>query len=175
MKRLVGGLVIGGLVAMFALNLVWIVKNKNSLGGTKAGQDAPDLSLPLLDGGQQRLSDWRGQVVVLNFWATWCAPCVHELPDVQRLFAELSPRGVKFLAVDVDGGPPAEVAPLVRAFKNKIGLSMPIALDDGGASQAYRVDTIPRTIIIGKDGRVAEVLDGVHPLDEMRRAVLTAM
>ncbi len=171
MKRLAGAALIAGLVALFALNSVWIVRNVKSLGGTKPGQPAPDFTLPLLDGGNARLSQWRGHVVVLSFWATWCGPCVGELPDVQTLYDQLSPGGVVFLAVDVDGGAAADIAPAVRAFRQRLGLRLPVALDDGTASQAYRVDTIPRTIVIDRQGTVARSLDGVHSLEEMRSAI----
>jgi len=165
--RLVGSLVILGLCAMFVLNLVWIGRNRHTLGGTRLGQPAPEIDLERLEGGRVKLSEMRGQLVVLSFWATWCGPCVQELPDVQRLADEFPQ--VRFLLVDVDGG--EEVRPRVQAFKNRLGLRLPIALDDGSASQAYRVDTIPRTIVVGKDGSVAQVLDGAHPFDEMRRTL----
>jgi thiol-disulfide isomerase/thioredoxin len=163
LKRVTGFSVIAGLVALLALNLVWIARNGQLLGGTRAGQAAPELPLPLLDGGEAR---WRGGITVLSFWATWCAPCVHELPDLQRLADER--KDVKFFAVNVEG---RENLELVRAFRDRMKLRIPIAFDDGAASQAYRVDTIPRTVIIGSDGRIAAALDGAHPLDELRGAL----
>jgi thiol-disulfide isomerase/thioredoxin len=167
MKRLAGSAIVLGLMAMLALNLVWIARNASSLGGTRRGQAAPALSLPLLDGGRVEIA--QGRVTVLAFWATWCGPCVHELPDVQRLADERP--DVNFLAVNTDG---ADAAPAVRAFRQRMSLRMPIAVDDGSASQAYRVDTIPRTIIIGSDGRVAQSLEGAHPIDELRSALSAA-
>jgi thiol-disulfide isomerase/thioredoxin len=169
MKRLAGGALMLGLVAMLVLNVVWIVRNRASIGGMRSGQAAPDLSLPMLDGGNARLADWRGKVVFLSFWATWCGPCVHELPDVQRLADERP--DVIFLAVNTEG---TQAASLVRAFRQRTGLRMPIALDDGAASQAYRVDTIPRSVIIGSDGHVVRSLDGAHSLDDMRAALSEA-
>jgi thiol-disulfide isomerase/thioredoxin len=169
MKRLAGAALLLGLAALFALNSLWIAKNAQSLGGTRSGQAAPDFSLPLLDGGQVRLGDGRGSTQVLVFWATWCGPCVGELPDVQRLADQ--EKGVRFLAINVDGGPAGDVSPGVRAFRQRLGLRLPIALDDGSASQSYRVDTIPRTVIVDKEGRVARVLDGAHSFDDLRRAL----
>jgi len=166
--RLAGLLVAAGLAAMLALNLAWIMRNRGTLGGTRAGEPAPRLDLPLLDGGRLRIEDSRGQRLVLSFWATWCGPCVGELPDVQRLGDELAGKGVRVVTVNVDGEGADAV---VRAFRQRIGLKLPIALDDGSASQAYRVDTIPRTVIIDADGKIARVLDGAHPLADMRRAV----
>jgi thiol-disulfide isomerase/thioredoxin len=168
--RIAGALVVGGLCAMLALNLVWIARNAKSLGGTRAGQPAPPISLPLLDSSDRAdLRAARGHTVVLSFWATWCGPCVHELPDVQKLHDELSPRGVIFYAVNVEG---ADASEKIREFRQRLGLRMPIALDDGSASQAFRVDTIPRTVVIDGEGRVVRSLDGARSLDEMREAAL---
>jgi thiol-disulfide isomerase/thioredoxin len=142
-----------GLVAMFALNTIL----------------APALRLKMLDG---EFPDLRGKIVFLSFWATWCGPCVHELPDVQRLFEQYQDR-VTFVAVNVDNG--EDVAPAVRAFKNRFGLGMPIALDDGSASRAYRVDTIPRTVIINREGRIAKSLDGARSYDALKDALDSAL
>jgi thiol-disulfide isomerase/thioredoxin len=166
--RLAGLTLAAGLAAMLALNLAWIVRNAGTLGGTRAGEPAPHIDLPLLDGGRARIEDARGQRLVLSFWATWCGPCVGELPDVQRLAEELAGKGVRVMTVNVDG---EGAAPVVREFRQHIGLKLPIALDDGSASQAFRVDTIPRTVIIDADGKIARVLDGAHTLADMRRAV----
>jgi thiol-disulfide isomerase/thioredoxin len=166
MKRLAGGAVVTALMVMLVLNLVWIGKNRKSLGGTRAGQTAPALSLPLLDGGNANLADWRGKVVFLSFWATWCGPCVRELPDVQRLAD--GHKDAVFLTINVEG---QDAAPKIRAFRQRVGLALPIALDDGAASQAYRVDTIPRTVIVGSDGNIAESLDGARSFDDLRSSL----
>jgi thiol-disulfide isomerase/thioredoxin len=166
--RVAGLLVAAGLAAMLTLNLKWTARNAGTLGGTRAGGPAPHIDLPLLDGGRFRVEDARGQRLVLSFWATWCGPCVGELPDVQRLGDELAEKGVRVVTVNVDGD---GAAAAVRAFRERIGLKLPIVLDDGWASQAYRVDTIPRTVVIDAGGKIARVLDGAHPLSEMRRAV----
>jgi thiol-disulfide isomerase/thioredoxin len=165
MKRIAGSLLFIGLLAMFALNTVWIARNAKQLGGTRQGQLAPPLHLRMLDGD---FPDLRGKIVFLNFWATWCAPCVHELPDVQRLYEQYRDR-VSFVAIDVDSG--EDVAPMVRAFKDRLHLAMPIALDDGSASQSYRVDTIPRTVIIDREGRIAKSFDGARSYDDLKEAL----
>jgi thiol-disulfide isomerase/thioredoxin len=165
MKRIAGSLLMLGLVAMFALNTIWIARNRKQLGGTRAGQLAPALRLKMLDG---EFPDLRGKIVFLSFWATWCGPCVHELPDVQRLYEQYKDK-VTFVAINVDNG--EDVAPLVRAFKNRLGLGMPVALDDGSASRDYRVDTIPRTVIIDREGRIAKSFDGARSYDDMKEAL----
>ncbi len=165
MKRVAGTLLIVGLLALFALNTVWIARNAKQLGGTRAGQLAPPLHLRMLDGD---FPDLRGKIVFLSFWATWCGPCIHELPDVQRLYEQYKDR-ITFVAINVDNG--EDVTPAVRAFKNRLHLEMPIAIDDGSASQSYRVDTIPRTVIIDREGRVAKSFDGARSYDTMKEAL----
>lgn len=117
------------------------------------GMDAPVLSLSLLGGGEERLEDLRGRVVVLDFWATWCPPCVKSLPVVHRVAAELAPSGLVLLAVNRDDGPGREER--VKAFLERHGLGdLPVALDDGMAAGSFGVRALPTLVIVGRDGRV---------------------
>ena len=172
MKRVAGGSILVGLAILLALNVVFIARHRDALSGTPTGA-APDFQLALVDGGATRLSDARGHVLVLAFWATWCGPCVGEMPALERIFRRLAPTGVRFVAVDVDGGGgPDETRPLVRAFRDRFGLTMPIALDAAGEMSAhYRVDTIPRTVILDGSGQVKRVLDGAHSESELQQAI----
>ena len=111
---------------------------------------APDFSLPRLDGGTVRLEAFSGKVVLLNFWATWCAPCLKEMPALEALWRRHRDQGLVVLAVNVDRGKPKSVAKWV----DRLGLTLPVALDrEGGVRRDYEVIAMPMTYLIGADGR----------------------
>jgi len=122
------------------------------------GQAAPAFELPILGGGTAELAKHRGkEVVVLDFWATWCPPCRKWLPQVEELAGEFRDKGVVFYAVDGE-----ETAEKVREYLEKNGFKLPVALDqDGSVGRLYQVTGIPQTVVIGKDGVAAKVYQGV--------------
>lgn len=117
----------------------------------RPGQKAPRFDLPLLDGsGNVSLDGLRGRVVLLNFWATWCAPCEAEMPAMQRLHEALANTEFTLVAVSVDAGR-AEV----EAFQKRLGLGFPIALDpDKRVANAYQSHRFPESYLIDRDGRI---------------------
>ena len=117
---------------------------------------APDFTLADLRGEPVRLSDLRGRVVLLNFWATWCMPCRDEMPSMQRLWQTYRDRGLTVLAVSTDTGGKKRVA----NFARRLELSFPILLDsDGQVSDRYQVSGVPASFLIDRQGRiVAHVL-----------------
>ncbi len=118
--------------------------------GLRVGQRAPDFSAPTLDGGRIALSDLRGEVVLLNFWATWCGPCRVEMPDFQQQHEALRDQGFSVLAVNN-----REHADQVVAFRDELGLTFPIALDPTGAVQdQYALFSYPSSYLIDRDGTV---------------------
>jgi thiol-disulfide isomerase/thioredoxin len=108
-----------------------------------------DFTAPLLDGKQARLSDYKGKVVFLNFWATWCPPCRSEMPSMERLYQRFRGRGLEFLAVDIQ-----ETKQEVAGFMKEFNLTFPAALDSGGISAQYGIRSIPATFIIDREGKV---------------------
>ena len=122
---------------------------------------APDLRLPHLDGrGQASLADFRGQVVVLNYWASWCDPCRAESPLLERWHKRLSERGGTVLGVDV-----MDVSSDARAFVREFGLSYPMLRDAEGATQrSFGIVAYPETIVLDRAGRIAALRRG--PVDE---------
>src|SRR5690606_14083901 len=118
-------------VNMFRRNLIWLIAILAlalpfASGAEKAGPKAPDFSLRTLDGKRVKLSDYEGKVVLLSFWATWCAPCKQELPILQRLLDKYEKDGLAVLAVNIDD--PKTVAE-VRRFVADRKLKMPVPLD----------------------------------------------
>lgn len=119
------------------------------------GRAAPDFVLRRLDGGDQRLSDLRGSVVVLNFWATWCQPCRVEMPEFVRLYDALRDRGLVIVAVDMQ-----EAEEPVQRFVDEFGIRFPVLFDrTGEVGRTYRANKLPVTLIIDRDG----VIRAVHP------------
>jgi peroxiredoxin len=133
------------------------------------GQPAPDFELELLGGGKFRLSQHRGSTVVLDFWATWCGPCIQTMPQVHGVIREFEGRNVQWVAVNLQEAPSAITATLER-----LQLETPVALDrDGAVAQKYAAVAIPQTVIVAPEGHVARVFIGGGPqfADQLRTAL----
>ena len=138
--------------------------DRNTPASTSLGE-APDFTLPTLAGDSLRLADLRGQIVVLNFWATWCAPCVEEIPELIDLHDELNPHGLTVLGVSLD----EEGPDLIKPFTDRFGITYPIPLDDGAVAEAYGgVWALPTTYVIDPEGQIMQRVIGLFPVEEMR-------
>ena len=126
----------------------------------KEGQQAPAVTLATLDGGRASLADHRDKLVVLNFWATWCAPCALEMPSLEALWRRYRERGLIVMAVSVDrGSPRGLLEPYVRNLK----LTFPVLLDhDARTSDGWRVTALPATFLIRPGGDVTGVAVGAR-------------
>jgi len=112
--------------------------------------EAPGFSLKDLNGRRVRLADFRGKIIFLNFFATWCVPCRLEMPAMERLHREFKDKGLVVLAVDIQEG-----AKTVRPFVQELKLSFPALLDgDGSVAISYSVRPVPATYLISRDGRI---------------------
>jgi cytochrome c biogenesis protein CcmG, thiol:disulfide interchange protein DsbE len=121
-------------------------------GLPRIGAPAPDVDLPLLQGGTSALAGERGKVVLLNFWATWCEPCRAEMPELQHLADELQAERFTLLTVDVQDDR-ADIAD----FRKSLGLRLPTLLDeDGEVSHRYGVRALPATFLIDAEGDVRQ-------------------
>ena len=111
----------------------------------------PDVVFAAPDGTDRRLADWRGEVVVLNFWATWCAPCRAEMPSLDALAAAHAGRGVAVLAVATGRNPPDAIA---RFYAEAEIAHLPVLTDRGSAlARAMGVMGLPATVLIDREGR----------------------
>lgn len=114
---------------------------------------APDFTLTGVDGNQVTLSDLEGQVVVLDFWATWCSPCVEGLPELQALHERYADRGVVVLAINIEEKPEE-----VRDFLAGRSYTFPVLLDaDAQVTNQYGVQAIPHHVVIRQDGEIYAV------------------
>jgi peroxiredoxin len=128
------------------------------------GQPAPDFTLSLLDGSTLTFSELRGQVAVVNFWATWCPPCEDELPDLETVWAEYQAQGVVFVGVAFQ-----EEEAEVRDMASRFGLTYLLGLDEGDRiSTAFGITGVPETFVVDSQGQVAYVHIGPVTAGELR-------
>lgn len=113
---------------------------------------APSFVLNDTGGRKVSLADYHGQVVVLDFFATWCEPCRMLAPELKTFYERYKNRGVAVIAISMDEG--ADAVKMVTAYKNAFGLTYPVVIDDGQARKQYDVFSLPTTVIIDRDGRV---------------------
>ncbi|HET6566790.1 MAG TPA: TlpA disulfide reductase family protein [Rhodothermales bacterium] len=135
--------------------------------GESVGPAAPEFTRTTMKGNDLSLSDLKGKVVVVNFWATWCPPCREEIPDFIKLQKEFKDSGVVFVGVseDEDGWD------AVRPYAQKIGMNYPVVLDDGSLAERYNAGyELPVTFLINRKGQVVAFLPGMinaqvlHPM-----------
>lgn len=125
---------------------------------------APDFELVTRSGEPFRLSDHRGEVVVLNLWATWCPPCRHEIPDFIALQEELGDQGLTVVGVALDEGGWDAVGP----FADEMGINYAVAVDDGTVDGLYGPTvSFPTTFVIDREGNVAHYIPGMILRDDL--------
>lgn len=152
--------------------------NGRPLNGTQSplvGESAPDFRIQDLAGRTFHLAEHRGEVIVLDFWASWCSPCLKTMPLVDEVVREFSDRGVRLLAVNMEEQPAA-----IRSTLELHQMDVPVVLDrDAVVAARYAVTSIPQTVVIDRDGNVARLFVGGGPklVEPLRRALqeLTGM
>jgi peroxiredoxin len=141
----------------------------NGLDSPLVGKAAPDFELTLLDGKRFRLTEARGRVIVLDFWATWCGPCIQAMPLVDAAVRDFADQGVQLVAVNLEETP-KKITSMLERHK----LDMTVALDrDGAVAGKYSATAIPQTVIIDRDGKIARLFVGGGPQvgDQIRDAL----
>jgi peroxiredoxin len=156
------------LVCAFAVFSVRVKNQLNSktspLTEVKLHQPMPDFSLPDANGQMVKLSDVsrNNQVVMINFWASWCVPCRMEMPDFEKMYAGKKARGFTILAIDED-----KEREKADAYLKSKPVTFPILIDgDGAIAKRFGIEALPTTILVGRDGKVLRVIEGVEPYIE---------
>jgi peroxiredoxin len=123
------------------------------------GQDAPDFALKSASGSNLRLSEYRGDVVMINFWATWCGPCRQEMPLLNDLYTRYNRVGFSLLGVNID-----DDSSRALEMAEELGVSFPVLFDDRKeVSKLYQVEAMPVTVLVDREGKVRHVHLGYKP------------
>jgi thiol-disulfide isomerase/thioredoxin len=162
-KKLVGAAVLVGLVIAVVGTGRSMLRNELSPLGV--GAEAPDFKALTLDEKprEKTLADYRGNVLMINIWATWCGPCRVEMPSIEQLHRSYASKGLKIVAVSVDD-PGTDEA--IREFVKEFGLTFEVLHDNGGQEgtvpKNYQTSGYPETVIVGRDGIIRKKLLGAH-------------
>jgi peroxiredoxin len=130
------------------------------------GQSVPNFTLPALDGKKINLESYKGKVVFLNFWATWCEPCKEEMPSMQKLYTHLKGKPFEMLAVSMDAGDNKAVTKFLG--NTSVPLTFPILRDPDQATAKglFKTTGVPETFVIGPDGKVIKHIIGGFEWDQ---------
>ncbi len=143
-------------ILLLAFGVVWLQSSKYE--PLTVGKVAPDFALPDLQDRTIRLSDFRGKVVFLNFWATWCQPCKEEMPSMEVLYKTFERDGLVVLAVSIDRVTTKQNIP---PFVNSMNLTFPVLVDSWGQTdKRYKLMGVPETYIIDQEGVLREKVIG---------------
>src|ERR1700684_4543392 len=139
-----------------------VVASTAFAASSDASGPAPAFTLTALSGQQAALSQYKGQVIMVNFWATWCGPCQQEMPLLDQMYKKYKPAGFTLIGVNVD-----KEAPPVKELLARRPVSFPVLLDPANkVSKDYHVDEMPRSVIIDRKGEIRYIHRGYRPGDE---------
>lgn len=149
------------LVIMFALTGSVVAFAGAGLMALPGQPPADNFSLPAADGSRHQLSDYRGGYVLVNFWATWCSPCIRELPSMQRIYTDMQERDFEIIAIHA--GPET---PDMQALLERFAISFPVLVDDELALGNWNVTGLPASFLLDPEGRVIYRATGAIDWDE---------
>jgi len=157
------------LLLIITLSVLAFSTNGRQTPNASAAMDvAPAFVLKDIKGRTERLSDYKGKVVLLNFWATWCAPCQAEMPDLVKLQNKYQSRGLQLIGMTCPDYTRADVSRLARTLK----LNYPILLASREVAEKYDAsDVLPTTIVIDRDGKIRARILGILNADEFEQSV----
>lgn len=132
-------------------------------------EPVPGLTLETMDGSSINLADQDGRVLLVNFWATWCAPCRKEIPDLNDLHADLEDDGLRIIGIALD----REGREKVEPFAEKLPIEYPVVIDAEGTAESEfgPIPGLPTTIVVGPDGQITKRVIGIFPVDEMKPTI----
>jgi len=153
---------------------LFLKKPRHSLHSSTATSGypaAPQFSLAGLDGRTVALSDYRGKVVLLDFWATWCAPCQAEIPRFVEWQSRYGTKGLRVIGISMDDGPGP-----VRAFRDRFGIDYPVALGNLKVAEDYGgILGLPVNLVIDRNGRIAAKFTGATDLMRLEKQILSLL
>ena len=157
-----GNQILLGLIVVLTSTLVWVVSGTLEQRVISAGDTAPDFKIVTDSGKTITRSDFGGKVLVLNFWASWCAPCVEEIPSLVAFQNELAPQGVVVVGVSIDAN-----EKLYKQFLERFKVNFPTSRDpEANVSASYGTFQIPETYIIDASGKVREkIISNINWMD----------
>lgn len=166
-RRRTAWVIVGVALVALAAGLTLALRHFSAGGSGGSAEAFFAQTFPDLDGRPDAMSRWQGGVVVVNFWATWCPPCVEEMPDLQRIHDEYGDRGVTVVGLGIDA-PSA-----LRRFREQHGLTMPLYAAGAAGSEVGRSlgngsGALPYTVLIGQDGRIVQARLGQIKPAELR-------
>jgi peroxiredoxin len=154
-------MVVLGVIAALAGGAYALVRFGPENTGVEIGKKAPDFRMvDVITGDSVSLRALaKGEVALVNIWATWCEPCKEEMPAMQRAYADLAPRGFRILAVSIDNGDGAAV----KEFAQQLGITFDILQDrSGGIQQLYQTTGVPESFLLDRDGTIVKRVIGAH-------------
>jgi peroxiredoxin len=168
--RAVAAVVIAAAVALAAGIYLGVRRDATETGAPGAAATLLAVSLPDVDGKPMPLAQWKGKLLIVNFWATWCVPCREEMPDFVRAQKEFGDKGLQFVGIAVD-----EVDK-IRQFAERIELNYPALVGGYGAMElsrtlGNRLMALPFTIVVGRDGTIVHTQLGPLKPDKLRQII----
>jgi peroxiredoxin len=152
--------------AVAAIAAAFVLTMQATAAPNLVGAEAPDFALRSMDRSNVRLSEHLGQVVLINFWATWCGPCRQQMPQLDALYTKYQRAGFVIFGINID-----EDTDEAMKMARTLGVQYPVLFDARkDVSRAYQLDSMPLTVLIDREGVVRFVAEGYKPSDDKRYA-----